>query len=106
MSVRDRKCVSLQVGGPAEISQWAGVWTYWTHVDDLKVGDWVIVEAPRNEHGQLVAGTGIPIVAQVMDINPNRQQCAKAKKWIVDRIDWDKYRALQALAPPEPEEAQ
>lgn len=105
MSARDRKCVALKVGGSSELAQWPGFWTYWTHLDDLKVGEWVIVEAPRNERGQLTDATGVPILAQVADINPNRQQCARAKKWIVDRIDWDKYRALSALAPAEPEEA-
>lgn len=92
-----RRHVSLKVGGHQTINQWPGVWTYWTHLDDLQMGEWVVVEAPHTKEQ-------VPLLAQVVDINPPRQQRNRAAKWIIDRINWDQYNARKALAPNGPDE--
>lgn len=79
--------VTLQVKG------WPGSWTYLNHVPDIAVGDVVVIEAP---------GADLDLrFAKVIDVAPKRQQRRKARKWIVDRIDLDKYNALSQLVPPE-----
>jgi hypothetical protein len=61
---------------------------------NVREGDWVVVERDR-----------VPYVGMVVDKNPLRQQCKRATKWLVARIDWDPYIALTALAPAEEDDA-
>lgn len=97
MRLGDRLCVTVSFEG---VSGTRSVgFTYLTHLDDHKVGEWVIVEVPRDIKGRLVAHSGTPMVAQVTDTNPPGTMCAKANKWIIDRVHWDAYRARSALAP-------
>jgi hypothetical protein len=81
-------------------------YTYFTHLADHKVGDWVIVELPRDERGRLVEQSGIPAIGRVTDAKPPGTMRDRATKWIIDRIEWDAYRARSALAPVERPEAQ
>lgn len=81
-------------------------WTYWVpgYVGELVVGDHVIVEAPRDKGGRLVEQSGIPQLADVIDVKPPKGARDKATKWIVGKVDWPPYRMLAALA-SQPEEA-
>jgi hypothetical protein len=70
------------------IDEWAKEYAYRNHVPDLAVGDWVVIEAPT---GDFFVGE----VKRLFNAHP------KATKWIVDKIDMAKYRAVTALLPPE-----
>jgi hypothetical protein len=74
-------------------------YTYGTHIPNLKVGDTVIVEAPRAQDGSPVEHSGLAYPGTVVDADPPETMCKRATKWIVDRVDWDAHRARSALAP-------
>lgn len=93
MRPEDRPCVQVMLPGNT-----ATRYTYWVHGDMPAEGDWVIVEAPRDEQGKLVESTGFPLCGQVVEINPPVEFRRRATKWIVQRIDWEAYRAVKALA--------
>lgn len=96
----ERRCVTCMPEGWGKPKGARG-WTYWVpgYVGELKVGDWIIVESPRDEKAKLVEQSGIPHLAQVTDARPPLTFRRKANRWIVGKIEWDPYRALQALAP-------
>lgn len=99
MHVVDRVCATVR---PSEWQRHGNVgWTYWVpgHVGRLEEGDWVIVESPRDAYGTLVAQSGIPILAEVVDAAPPRTMRKKATRWLISKVEWEPYRALQALAP-------
>jgi hypothetical protein len=74
-------------------------YTYFTHLDDLKEGDTVIIEAPRGENGRTVEHSGIAYPGTVVEVDPPADFAKQARKWIVCKVDWDAHRARSALAP-------
>lgn len=70
------------------------VYTYKNHVKGLKKGDVVVVQLPS---GKYTCG-------QVESVTPSKTECGRATKYIVDKVDLDKHRALTALDPPPEEE--
>lgn len=101
MRPEDRPCVTVVVGDWGPPAPSAKGWTYWVpaYVGELQVGDHVIVESPRDEKSKLVEKSGIPVLGKVSDAKPPLDIRKKATKWIVGRVDWDAYRALQDLLP-------
>lgn len=95
MRPEDRPCVTVVYD---DASKGPG-WTYWAHGGPFKEGDWVVVEAPRDQRAQLVEASGIPMLAKVIDTKPPGTMRKKATRWIVGKVEWDPYRALQALVP-------
>lgn len=97
----ERRCVTCLPDGWSKRIVGREGWTYWVpgYVGDLKVGDWIIVEHPRDALGGLVDQSGIPILAQVSDVKPPDSMRKMATRWIVGKIEWEPYRAMQALAP-------
>lgn len=99
----ERRCVTVLPDGwePPKKDKTARGWTYWVpgYVGDLKNGDYVIVESPRDDAGKLVEQSDRALVAEVTDANPSADIRRRARKWIVGKVDWEPYRALSALAP-------
>lgn len=99
MRPEERRCATVKilewVTGPS-----ARGWTYWlpAYMVDLKKGDWVVVESPRDGRGHLVESSGIPLLAQVAEVDPPPDIAAKATRWLVAKVDWEPYRALRDLA--------
>lgn len=74
-----------------EVLGWSGQWSYYNHIPDLREGDYVVVTGPEE---QLKFG-------RVISLKPPEEKSKYATKWLVDRVDMDKYRALKTLAPHE-----
>lgn len=63
--------------------------SYWDHLGDLQPGDRVVVPFGDGFHVGTVSG-----------LPETDKQRAKATKWIVSKIDMEKWETLTALRPP------
>jgi hypothetical protein len=84
------------VGGGIHFPAGAHGYTYFNHVPETEVGDIVIVG------GQLAHSTRPKTVlrfAKVIEAHSDDDRGKPATKWIVDRLDIDKYEAVSQLVP-------
>ena len=66
-----------------------GSYSYFNHVEDLQVGDIVLVPS----------GNRFAIGKVIAEAKTDHEK-ARATKWVVARIDMEKWEALTALKPP------
>ena len=86
------------IGGHMHFPTNAQSYAYFNHVPETDVGDIVIVRF-RAEFCNLHIA-----FAKVIEVHSDDVKGKKATKFIVDRIDFDKWAACTALyLPPEPE---